>query len=274
MPLNRPQTGTLLIPHLTTPMQTWAALLLLLTLHLFLNRAAVRSVRLRSLNRQRANLVFSHLIAHGQVLSPHAVAQRERIFERDGVLRWCDDAVLGWGCIGGGAERLVSAVRMAVGVDGNEKRSSEAMALARLAQVFDGEGYLLWVTPAGGTTGRSTGKSTVDVVIVVKKGAAAAALLRAWCQGLLAARWITAGSRKDHGDAVKQPQQQDELQRGFLLDHEDAVGARLRLLADSLSETRRLFARWEHALCEAGWDLSTDALETKGGRRVAVRSVE
>ncbi|KAL2013795.1 hypothetical protein VTN00DRAFT_1320 [Thermoascus crustaceus] len=114
--------GSLLVSNITTPLATWTALICLLTLHLATNYAAVRAVHMTSLNRQRANIVFSALLGSDpgldvdslssgeynsyaqkeeggkeveeeeengwKILTPKEVARRERTFERDGVLRW------------------------------------------------------------------------------------------------------------------------------------------------------------------------------------------
>ncbi|KAF7715501.1 DUF647-domain-containing protein [Penicillium ucsense] len=53
--------GSVVVSHVTGFTSTWIALLCLLGLHLGMNYAAVRSVQMTSLNRQRANIVFSAL---------------------------------------------------------------------------------------------------------------------------------------------------------------------------------------------------------------------
>ncbi|RAL09483.1 RUS1 family protein [Aspergillus homomorphus CBS 101889] len=55
--------GSFVVSHVTGFAATWIALLMLLALHLSLNYAAVRSVQMTSLNRQRANIVFSTLVS-------------------------------------------------------------------------------------------------------------------------------------------------------------------------------------------------------------------
>ncbi|KAL4948738.1 vitamin B6 photo-protection and homoeostasis-domain-containing protein [Aspergillus filifer] len=119
--------GSLVVSHITSFTATWITLILLLSLHLSLNYAAVRSVQMTTLNRQRANIVFSTLLSsdldffefvfgHGSVfqqhekkqqqqqqqgeqgekkrmqplsaLNPAQVAKQERIFGAGGVLRW------------------------------------------------------------------------------------------------------------------------------------------------------------------------------------------
>ncbi|TKA67954.1 hypothetical protein B0A49_07548 [Cryomyces minteri] len=79
--------GSLVVSWVSSPLATWSTLLLLLSIHLATNHAAVRAVSMRTLNRQRANLVFSHLIEDDEVLTPEEVSKKERIFDWDGVLK-------------------------------------------------------------------------------------------------------------------------------------------------------------------------------------------
>src|ERR1700691_4655007 len=111
--------GSLVVSHISSKMATWTALIFLLSIHLATNYLAVRAVCMRTINRQRANLVFSdifdqlsdHNIEFTKLLlnksfkreplpqvdypSPGKVYLKERVFERDGVLRWKGE-ILGW----------------------------------------------------------------------------------------------------------------------------------------------------------------------------------
>lgn len=51
--LTRPQAGSLVVSYVSSPLATWSCLVLLLSIHLAMNRAAVKSVSMHSLNRQR-----------------------------------------------------------------------------------------------------------------------------------------------------------------------------------------------------------------------------
>lgn len=124
----RNKVGSLVVSHVTSQPATWACLVGLLALHLSLNYKAVRAVQMTSLNRQRANIVFSGLLESDaefevdeflsgsqrqrqpqqpgpgqtkqksqtenaeekkyQILTPQETSQIERIFESDGLLRW------------------------------------------------------------------------------------------------------------------------------------------------------------------------------------------
>lgn len=83
--------GSMVVSYISTPLATWVSLIILLTIHLGTNYLAVRSVSMRTINRQRANIIFNKYMSsrHGsrRMLIPEEVSQLERIFEWDGVLR-------------------------------------------------------------------------------------------------------------------------------------------------------------------------------------------
>ncbi|KAL0262979.1 hypothetical protein SLS55_001954 [Diplodia seriata] len=191
--------GSVVVSWISSPLATWMAMLLLLTTHLATNYAAVRAVSMRSLNRQRANIVMAHLLAYDKVLSPQRVSQRERIFElRDGALRWADDQVIGRCRIGvrlaDVVARLPGAAAAAAdaGAPGAARKtgavvrddaSAKTMSLAALLKVFEHESYLLWFDAA-----RS------EALIVLKQNCEPAAQLQAWTQALLLASRHGAGA--------------------------------------------------------------------------------
>jgi hypothetical protein len=113
---------------------------------------------MRSLNRQRASIVFNSIVLHGSVLSPTEVSQHERVFERDGVIRWREE------------ERIVAHCR--IGVPFNvllttmgqrHQRTGSvnlyATKLSEILDVFANEGYILWFADCGH-----------EAVIVLKEG--------------------------------------------------------------------------------------------------------
>jgi hypothetical protein len=138
---------------------------IMLILHLVLNYAAVRSVEMRSLNRQRANLVFSHILAFDKVLTPKQVARAERIFEKDGALRWIGQEILGYARIGVGLEKC----------------NTMHDYLERLTKVFRDENYLLFVELAPNST---------TVKIVLKNGCTPTDQLKAWLQAMIVTKSI------------------------------------------------------------------------------------
>ena len=199
-----------------------------------MNHAAVRSVSMRSLNRQRAGIVFAHLLAYDKLLSPQNVSQKERIFERDGVYRWIDDAVLGYGRMGVSLDMLVRAMVR----DGGRSRQDhlEAKQLRRLLEVFERELYVLWFDTQASTA-----------YITLKEGATVKTQLKAWLHGLFLAR--------EGGNEIKNSNR-GQFQR----------------LATSLEHTTKLFNEYDGRIQTAGWDPTIAALETHSGTRLAIQA--
>ncbi|KXJ96660.1 vitamin B6 photo-protection and homoeostasis-domain-containing protein [Microdochium bolleyi] len=71
--------GSLFIRVVTTPTAVWTWMVLLVGMHLWTNYQAVRSVQMRSLNRQRATVVTKEFLQNKRVLDPAEVARREHI---------------------------------------------------------------------------------------------------------------------------------------------------------------------------------------------------
>jgi len=205
-----------------------------------MNRAAVRSVSMRSLNRQRANIVFAHLLAYDKLLSPQEVAKKERIFERDGVLRWVDDHVVGYGRISVNLETLLA--RGMGGSDGNTRSINleASHRLSALLGIFGREQYILWFDQR---------KSTA--YITLKEGATVRTQLKSWLHGLVLAR-----------SSAEQPKRST------------GTGSNSRILeelTETLERVSQLFDENESRLVSVGWDLDIAALETQPGTRVKVR---
>jgi hypothetical protein len=221
------------VSWVAAPIATWLTLIFLLAVHLYMNHAAVRSVSMRSLNRQRAGIVFAHLLAHDKVLPPQKVSQRERIFERDGVYRWTDDTVLGHGRIGVSLGRLVGAMVRDGGLT-TTRRDHHRIELRQLLDMFEREMYLLWFDD-----------QTSTAYITLKEGAAVKTQLKAWLHGLCLAR-----------EGRSESSSTDHFQR----------------LATTLERTTTLFNEYDGRIQAAGWDLSIAALETHSGTRLAIQA--
>ncbi|KAF1839281.1 DUF647-domain-containing protein [Decorospora gaudefroyi] len=234
--------GSIVISHMTSPLATWTALLLLLSLHLATNYAAVRAVSMHNLNRQRANIVFSNLFQHGQTLSPTAVSQRERVFERDGVLRWSDDEIVGYCKIGVSLQQLLVCMG---GAQRNKRTGSlqlpdgpdQGPSVSELLDTFANEAYILWA-----------GEEVT--LIVLKEGCKPIDQLKAWAHALLLAKRAR-GKRKDALSPSK----------------DCRSGAGLRR---SLEHVTAVFGEHVGVLREQGWDLDVAVLETRAGTRACV----
>lgn len=194
---------------------------------------------MRSLNRQRANLVFSHLVAYDKVLTPSQVSKLEFIFEKDGVLRWLGSDILGGARIGVGMKDLV----LAGGKSRVEGGSITAAPpdLYALSQLFRAEQYLLC------SDGEAAGSA---VKIALKLGCSARSQLKAWLHSLILAK------------------EASERARGGSARGEKGALAATRAISSSLERTNGLFDEFVLRLASAGWSLDEAALETGCGPRI------
>ena len=177
--------GSVVVTWVTTPFATWSALILLLAVHLGMNHAAVRAVTMCTLNRQRATIVFSHLVAYDTVLDPRQVSVKERIFERDGVIRDAQDKILGRCRIG------VSLSRSFEGSTGTTTTGQSILCpvneIVDLFSLFEKEKYVL----------RTMGHPANITHILLKNGCGPRDQLKAWCTAILAFHATRSGQRGD-----------------------------------------------------------------------------
>ncbi|KAJ5785652.1 uncharacterized protein N7503_010864 [Penicillium pulvis] len=253
--------GSVVVSHITGFKTTWAALLMLLAAHLSLNYAAVRSVQMTSLNRQRANIVFSALLSsdpntlniqdkptqnnsipdmnhqnNWTILTPAQVSKQERIFPRDGVLEWVESPTkpsqyLGTAEIGISLPKFFSA---------SSNSFQTSIPMTTLHDLFAGEQHVLFLFPRGATWHAS---------ILLKKGCSVQSQLKAWMHALLAARVLF------DADTTSESEQ-------FVY---QVVESTLWFLNGGERAERYLAA-----LAREGWVLDIGALETRGGRRIAL----
>ncbi|MCJ1286997.1 hypothetical protein MMC26_006344 [Xylographa opegraphella] len=231
--------GSVVVSYVKSPIATWSWLILLLSIHLAMNHAAVRAVSMHTLNRQRANIVLSTMLDQRKVLTPGEVSLQERIFERDGVLRWCGTRIIGKAVIGvslkgvigflGQPHRVTSSVR------------SPSISLERLVSIFQEEEYLLWYE-----------RSRHLALIVVKSKASPQSQLKAWSHALLMAQLQAS---EDRAGANAKSMDEETLRR--------------------LQETlKQISIRWGQSLVAleaSGWDLNTASLETSSSSRICQR---
>lgn len=214
---------------------TWTVMLALLSAHLSLNYAAVRSVSMHSLNRQRATILFAHLLAYNKVLKPRDVAKHERIFELDGALRSSNDQLIGSGRVGASLEEVARGLASA---EGQPRRAKGALVdsakLDRLLAVFKDEDYIIWFD-----------SRTREALIALKKAATPSSQLKAWCNALHVAEQAT---RSTNG--------------------ENTAVTMLDLIASSLKHTSKVFNDRRQDLIAAGWQLDIPSLEVQPSVRL------
>lgn len=229
--------GGFVVSNVTSAFATWAWLLMLLAVHLSTNYAAVRSVTMRTFNRQRANIVFSALMQDEKILTPQDASKQEFIFERDGVLRWQGRKTMGTCEIGLTFRDMLQGIgEQVTSQTGSFKHLS--ISLSSLLDIFVTEEYILWFNPV-----------TEKAVIALKDRATTISQLKAWSHALRVAR--TCSEAKIRNIDLS-PQ------------------AIVKMLQDTQRMHNKMFDRHLKHLEAAGWNTSTVALETKPGRRICV----
>ena len=229
--------GGFVVSNVTSNFATWAWLLTLLAVHLSTNYAAVRSVTMRTLNRQRANIVFSALMADEKVLTPEEAAKQESIFENDGVLRWQGRRSLGTCQIGLAFGDMLKTIGGNVSAQTGSFKQLP-MPLASMLDIFVTEYYILWFSPV-----------TRKAAVALKDQADTISQLKAWSHALRLARACSEATR---ASIDASPEAMVDMLRNTLVIH------------------NKTFGRYVKQLEDAGWNTSTAALETKAGRRVRV----
>lgn len=230
------------------------SLTLLLAVHLGTNYKAVTSVALRTLNRQRANIVFSTLSDSGVVVTPMQASKLERVFERDGVLRWQDSEILGYARIGTRFTELVgslsddaSSLGYGAPLASGGEMNAQGISISNVAKVFRNEKHLLWYD-----------SQKRWVTICLRNGITPEEQLKAWVHALFVAKEVRHREkrRSDGGNTQMSGE------------------ALLGVLETTLHDLGVSFPSTIERLRKAGWDLSTTALETKPGYRVGICSQE
>ncbi|KAE8348570.1 DUF647 domain protein [Aspergillus coremiiformis] len=270
--------GSFVVSNVTSYTATWILLVMLLTMHLSLNYAAVRSVQMTSLNRQRANIVFSTLLGSDpglnlkyatlsqygplgskqniatktqdqwQVPTPAQVANQEKIFETDGILKWSSSVPsprqykLGYCRIGVSLEQFLAP-------SSSPQRGSGSfgtlLPMPRLSSLFESEDYILFLHPNG---------QIWDARILLKTSSTTQSQLKAWLHALLTAQVLCTST-----ETIQE--QSDRTNIEFMM---DTISRTLVFLNDGARTDQYM-----SALTQAGWDINVAALETRSGRRIA-----
>ncbi|KAI9734720.1 MAG: hypothetical protein M1818_006707 [Claussenomyces sp. TS43310] len=238
--------GSLVVSRIASTLATWVSLIFLLSIHLATNYLAVRAVSMRTLNRQRANIVFTtYLVRRGSNHSappsikdclpdPDEVSQLERIFERDGVLRW-NGMVVARCSIGVPFKDLLDILAAPNSQTGSYKEST--VIVDDILAFFDNEDYIIWYDA-----------TREQFIIVLKASADTRAQLKSWLHVLLFWMKLEEGKMR----RCKEPD---------------------RLLS-CLSAIRKDIQDWWDEILpmmvEKGWDVENGALETRSGTRIQV----
>jgi Vitamin B6 photo-protection and homoeostasis len=224
--------GGVVVSHATSNIATWIWLLLLLVVHLSTNYLAVKSVSMRSINRQRASIIFSSLLDNDQAPTPDEVAKQEHIFENSNVLRWRGTRPIGKCEIG------VSFTGLLRHIGQLHSRTGSARGLridvTSLLNSFANEKYLLWIDA-----------EKRRAVIVLADGATVHSQIKAWSHALRAIHSIDRKNDINFSDS--------DL---------------LHLLQATLEKHNAVFEDWIKKLEASGWNTLTPAIETAKGHRI------
>ena len=221
-----------MVSYVSSPIATWSCLIVLVSIHLAMNRAAVRAVSLHSLNRQRANIVFSHLLADDRMMTPDEVSSQERIFNWDGILQW-KGRPFAKAMIGVKLHSLLKTLAPAHVVTGAIRDGN--LILERLLKIYSHEYFLVWYDSPKRTA-----------YIVLKGQAPPDAKLKAWTLALWGAhrfeeRYATGASTENL----------------------------LELFEMTLRDISNLWDGYMERTIASGWDISIANLETCSGSRIS-----
>ncbi|KAF4252498.1 hypothetical protein CNMCM8689_002049 [Aspergillus fumigatus] len=279
--------GSFIASHVTSFAATWTSLVFLLTVHLAMNYAAVRSVQMTSLNRQRANIVFSTLLESDPALDPHRlsrsrvddhptsaptpqsplttsrppltpadVSKQERIFEPDGILKWTfapsECHKLGYCQIGVSLDRFLRLSSTSTSSSSTSTSTEIRTSPSLRTTVPMPELVSLFAKEDYllYLVRRGTGGPAWYASLVLKNMCSARSQLKAWTHALLAARVLHLSSSGDGDQQIL-----------------DVVARTLGFLNRDAR-----FERYLQSLEEAGWDLTRAALETSSRRRILVNN--
>lgn len=224
--------GGVVVSHASSNIATWIWLLLLLVVHLSTNYLAVKSVSMRSINRQRASIIFSSLLDNNQTPTPDQVASQEHIFEDSDVIRWKGIQPMGKCEIGVPFVKLLRRLGRSHSRTGSVQEFR--IDVNALLDSFANEQYLLWIDA-----------EKKRALIVLANGATAHTQIKAWSHALRAIHAMEGKNEMKLSDTNV-----------------------LHLLQATLEEHNGVFEDWMKQLELAGWNTLTPAIETARGNRV------
>jgi hypothetical protein len=207
---------------------------------------------MQTLNRQRANLVFSSLLEqlrmskasynNDRTLSkedlpqfvcptPEEVRLQEKVFERDGVLRWKGE-ILGYCRLGVDLKTVLNCFSQSDSVTGSHS-GSQLLKFSRFLKIFNKKcGYIVWYDQPKKT-----------FLVVLEEGASPVTILKAWMFALQFAKY---GKVRDDVS-----------------------------LMETLLYWRVIFDEFGDEMIRSvgkKWDLQISAMETQPGTRIRIKN--
>ena len=224
--------GGLVVSRVEGATATWVWMLSLLAAHLWANWMAVRSIKLKRLNRGRASIVFERLLEGSNDARVEDVGKDERLFERGDALRM-QGKVIGY-CKFVDFRSLSAALTRST--KSRVKSGEDPGTLCRwLIKIFDAEAYLLWLD-----------HTSRQCLIVLKDQATTETQLKAWY----------------HAHILTFKVKRLGYLKNWILD----------AVEDTLLDTAVDWDRWTAQLKDSGWDLSASNLAVSDGSRVHIEA--
>ena len=235
--------GGLVVSKVQGTVATWCCLLPLLALHLWANWKAVKSVRLHSLNAERACILFRGMLRSGQLQGPDDVGRQESVLisgnKRIGVQ------------VGVGLNDFLLFMQTTLG---NTRKTFEDFQY--IVEAFAQEEYMLWVDVR-----KSKG------MILLKDSASADTQAKGFCQAV----------RCLHRDYSLAESTADVVVQGG--DRRSPMSPRkheqpdvLMLVVGTLRENHDQWQRVRDQAQKAGWDLGLTNLVKRQGHRIRLES--
>ncbi|KAL4252977.1 RUS1 family protein [Abortiporus biennis] len=216
--------GSLMIPYLHTAQTTYTVVFVLLVGHLLANYVAVRVVVMRTLNRQRASILWSayretplgksYMHAYRRILSPKQVAQKEHIFGHESVLYHTHTApgrIAGYATIGSPFSAVLPSDSLLTKWIHKGSTSEPSQWLPRLAPIFTNERYMIWLDFKQSWWGRDPVKR---IHIFLKDDHKPSDHLKAWLHAADVATWCSWDSVAS-GNVVEEIKETKEVIEDF-----------------------------------------------------------
>lgn len=243
--------GGLVVSKVEGTAETWCCMMPLLALHLWCNWKAVKSVRLSTLNIERAVILFDGVL-RGQTKSLNEVGKQEGILGKADILRTAEGQLLSSCKVGASVDDLLRVMHLKELVTpGRPETVGER--LARLLEVFHEEKYLLWADITAG-----------QAVIVLKEDASIVTQAKGFLHLMRLA--------KSHSFPQKdQTKRMEDSQKSIVMPQQDSEV--LKGLEQTLHENNRLWPTIKDRAQAAGWELEKGNLEQGPCYRVRLQNV-
>ncbi len=222
--------GGLVVSRVQGGMGTWVWMMVLLAAHLWTNWKAVRSVRLRTLNKARAGMVFGRRLEGRMDVSVEEIGRDEKLFERGDAIH-LQGKVVGY-CRFADFRSFSAAIQRSIE---SQERPEQVFGtlLSRLISVFEHEQYLLWLD-----------HPSRQFLIVLKDQATTETQLKGWCHAFILALRVERSGRLKH----------------WMLE--------AQAVEDALLDNAVNWLEWEVQLAGSGWDISASDLTVSEGHRI------